>query len=61
MSKTCDQEINSEITNKSTEFKKKLDILKNEGFTDNLRNIIILKRFNDDCEKAMSHLRANPK
>lgn len=34
-----------------------LEVLMKEGFSNTIQNIILLKRFNNDCYKVMDHLR----
>lgn len=59
MSKIQNKKINREIANKYTELQHMLKIFEKEGFTNSMKNIIILKRFNDDIDKAIDYLRAN--
>jgi len=42
---------------KSRDIDDLLEILANEGYTNTIQNIIVLKRFANDCEKALNYLK----
>lgn len=42
---------------KPTDFDDLLEVLANEGFTNTIQNIIVLKRFGNDYDKAIHYLR----
>lgn len=42
---------------KPTDFDDLLEVLANEGFTNTIQNIIVLKRFGNDYDKAVNYLK----
>lgn len=47
------------LKNSSKEIDDLLEILIKEGYTNTIQNIIVLKRFSNDCEKALNYLKTS--
>lgn len=44
--------------NKPSEFEDLLELLSREGFNNTIQNIIVLKRFGNDYDKAVNYLKS---
>lgn len=56
-SENPNQQENSVDPNKPTDFDDLMEVLANEGFTNTIQNIIVLKRFGNDYDKVVNYLK----
>lgn len=57
LSENPNQQENSVDPNKPTDFDDLMEVLANEGFTNTIQNIIVLKRFGNDYDKVVNYLK----